>query len=186
MRRGRGVLEPAAADEDESQRRQLAVRNALPADPPAVTSRGHVPANADVDEALQPSEGLARIRVPDVVHPPRPQRMAHADAVLWTTRRSSRREVFPPAVTLLVSGLRWEARAGALPATGALPFHAVEAEAIEAIGHARHVGLVAVDGHIQPRGDRLPGGQDRLRASATSPPGSVAPRCSGSPRLGHR
>src|ERR671930_2015326 len=70
MRRFRHVLEHAAANVDEPHRIQLAVRKAFPSETPAFASLGQVPAKADVNEALKPSEGLARIRVPEVVHPP--------------------------------------------------------------------------------------------------------------------
>ena len=59
MRRFRRVLEHAAANVGEPHRIQLAVRKAFPSETPAFTSLGQVPAKANVDETLQPSEGLA-------------------------------------------------------------------------------------------------------------------------------
>src|SRR5919198_3492214 len=67
MRRFRPVLEQAAANVGEPHRIQLAVRKAFPPETPAFASLGQVPAKADVDEALQPSERLAGIGVPEVV-----------------------------------------------------------------------------------------------------------------------
>ena len=70
MRRVRPVRAQATAAVGEPHRLPLAVRQALPSEPPACTSWGQVPAQAEIDEALQPAEGLAGVRVPDVVAPP--------------------------------------------------------------------------------------------------------------------
>src|SRR6266581_8474554 len=75
VRRFRHVFQPAAADIGEAHRIQLAVRIALPPEPPAFTSLGEVATKANVDKALQPTEGLAGIRVAEVVDPPRQQRI---------------------------------------------------------------------------------------------------------------
>src|SRR6266478_4466114 len=72
MRRFRRVLEHAAANVGEPHGIQLAVRKAFPSETPAFASLGQVPAKTDVDKALEPSEGLAGVRVPEVVDPPRP------------------------------------------------------------------------------------------------------------------
>src|SRR5215813_9193417 len=77
MRRVHPVREHAAADVDESHRIQLAMRKALPSETPAFTSLGQVPAKTDIDETLEPSEGLAGIGVPEVVDPPRHHRIHH-------------------------------------------------------------------------------------------------------------
>src|SRR5919198_6671714 len=63
MRRFRRVLEHAATNVDESHGIQLAVRKAFPSETPAFTALGQVPAKTDVDETLQPAEGLAGIGV---------------------------------------------------------------------------------------------------------------------------
>ena len=67
MRRFRPVREQAAANVGEPHRIQLAVRKAFPSETPAFASLGQVPAKTDVDKALEPSEGLAGVRVPEVV-----------------------------------------------------------------------------------------------------------------------
>src|SRR6266404_3483048 len=94
MHRFRHVLQLTAADIGEAHRIQLAIRIALPPKPPAFASLGQVATKANVDEALQSSEGLAGIRVAEVVDPPRHQRIDLGHEFLRTDRRPSGGQVF--------------------------------------------------------------------------------------------
>src|SRR4029453_6984070 len=75
MHRFRYVLEHTAANVYQAHGIERAVWEAFPPKTPAFTSLGQVPAKTDIDEALKPSECLAGVRVPEVVHPPRPDRV---------------------------------------------------------------------------------------------------------------
>src|SRR5262249_38943096 len=165
MRRFRRVLEHAAANVGEPHGIQLAVRKAFPSETPAFASLGQVPAKTDVDKALEPSEGLAGVRVPEVVDPPRHDRIHHLHELLRTDWRSSRRHILQSVSNFLLGGLCWENVDGLLTAPGTSTFHKVEPDEIKPIGHPCHARLVAVDGQIHPLGDALKGGEDRLRAS---------------------
>ena len=173
MRRFRHVFEHAAANVDEPHGIQRAVWKAFPPKTPAFTSLGQVPAKADIDEALKPSECLAGVRVPEVVHPPRHDRIHHLHEFLRADRCPSRGEVLQPVPNLLLGGLCREEVDGVLAATGTFPFHEVEADEIESIGQSCHAGLVAVEGQLHPRGDRLEGREGRLRASAAHQDGVI-------------
>src|SRR5687767_944527 len=89
MRRFRHVFEHAAANVHESHGVQRAVWEAFPPKTPALTALGQIPATSDIDEPLQSAECLAGVRVPEVIHPPRHNRIDQANKFLWTNRRSS-------------------------------------------------------------------------------------------------
>src|SRR5262249_55929848 len=183
MRRFRLVREHAAANVGEPHRIQLAVRKALPSETPAFTSLSQVPAKTDVDEALEPSERLAGVGVPEVVDPPRHYGIHHIHAFLRTDRRSSRRAILQAVPHFLLGGLGWEDVDGLLAAPGTLAFHKVEADEITPIGHACHARLGAVEGQIHPLGDAREGGKDRLRASATYQDGIIGVAVEGGTKL---
>ena len=146
MRRFRHVFEPAAADVHESHGIQPAVWESFPPKTPALTSLGQIPAKADVDETLKPPECLAGVRVPEVVCPSQHNRIYHRHEFFRADRRSPRREVFQPVPNLLLGGLRRENVDGVLAATGAFPFHEVEADELKSIGQSCPTGLFAVEG----------------------------------------
>ena len=149
------------------------VRKTFPSETPALTSLGQVPAKTDIDETLKPTESLAGIRVPEVVRPPRHYRIHHIHEFLRADRCSSRRYVLQAVPNLLLSRLRWENVDGILAAPRTPPFHEVEADEIESLGHTRHVSLVAVESQVHPRGDRLQCGDNGLGTSAAYQNGIV-------------
>jgi hypothetical protein len=179
MRRFRHVFEPAAANGHESHGIQRAVWEACPPKTPALPSLGQIPAKADIDEALQPSECLAGGCVSAVVSPPRHDRMHPLHACRWVDRCPSRGKGVQPVAPRLLGGRGREQVDGVLAAPGALPFHEVETDAVESVGQSCHAGLVTVERQLHPRGNRLAGRQGRLRASAAHQDGviGVAVQC---------
>ena len=67
MHRFRHVLQLAAADIGKAHRIQLAIRIALPSEPPAFTSLGEVATKTNIDKALEPTECLAGVGVAEVI-----------------------------------------------------------------------------------------------------------------------
>src|SRR5205823_12006225 len=142
----------------------LAIRKTFPSKTSYLTSLGQVHAKTDIDETLKPTESLAGIRVPEVVRPPRHYRIHHIHEFLRADRCSSRRYVLQAVPNLLLGRLRQENVDGVLAAPRTPPFHEVEADEIESLGHTRHVSLVAVEGQVHPRVDSLPCGESGLGA----------------------
>src|SRR5262249_16830984 len=105
MHRFRHILQLAAADIGQAHRIQLAVRVALPPEPPAFTSLGQGATTTNVDKARQPAEGLAGIGVPEGVHPPRHQRIDLRHEFLGTDRCPSGGQVFELVAHRLLGGL---------------------------------------------------------------------------------
>jgi hypothetical protein len=183
MRRLRPVRAQAAAAGGAPQRRQLAVRNAFPADTPAWTAWGQGPAHTALAAALQPTASLAGGRVPAGGRPPRPERLDHLHACLRAARCSARRDGLQ-AVPPRLWGRRCRAHgAGVLAAPRTAPLHAVDAEAIASRGHTRPGSRGAGAGQGHPRGARLPGGARGRGAWVAYQPGRIGVAV---PRRPHR